>query len=47
MQLIVFSAGKGSRLPEKFRDNPKCLVEFNSKPLLFYNLNFLTILKTK
>ena len=47
MQLIVLSAGKGSRLPEKFRDKPKCLVELNSKPLLFYNLNFLTILKTK
>lgn len=40
MQLIVLSAGKGSRLPNKFRKKPKCLVEINSKPLLTYNLNF-------
>tara|TARA_B100001287_G_C22663228_1_gene521469 strand:+ start:990 stop:1712 length:723 start_codon:yes stop_codon:yes gene_type:complete len=47
MQLIVLSAGKGSRLPEKFRDKPKCLVELNSKPLLLYNLNFFNNFKNK
>ena len=47
MQLIVLSAGKGSRLPEIFRDKPKCLVELNSKPLLFYNLNFFNNFKNK
>ena len=45
MQLIILSAGKGSRLPAKFRDKPKCLVEINSKPLLLYNKFFLEILK--
>lgn len=40
MQLIVLSAGKGSRLPEKFRKKPKCLVELNSRPLLTYNKDF-------
>lgn len=40
MQLIVLSAGKGSRLPKNFRHKPKCLVEIKSKPLLLYNNNF-------
>tara|TARA_B100001057_G_scaffold500860_1_gene618338 strand:- start:3580 stop:4302 length:723 start_codon:yes stop_codon:yes gene_type:complete len=40
MQLIVLSAGRGSRLPKKFRNRPKCLVKLNSKPLLLYNENF-------
>jgi len=40
MQLIVLSAGKGSRLPKKFRKKPKCLVEIKNKPLLLYNSNF-------
>ena len=40
MQLIVLSAGKGSRLPKKFRKKPKCLVEIKDKPLLLYNSNF-------
>ena len=40
MQLIVLSAGRGSRLPKKFRHKPKCLVEIKSKPLLLYNQNF-------
>ena len=40
MQLIVLAAGKGSRLPAKYRKKPKCLVELNSKPLLLHNDNF-------
>ena len=40
MQLIVLSAGRGSRLPKKFRNRPKCLVKLNSKPLLLYNEDF-------
>ena len=47
MQLIVLCAGKGSRLPKKFRDKPKCLVELDTKPLLFYNLNFFNNFKNK
>ena len=47
MQLIVLSAGKGSRLPQKFRDKPKCLVQLNSIPLLLYNKNFFKYFKNK
>ena len=47
MQLIVLSAGKGSRLPSEFRQKPKCLVELNSKPLLSYNKNFFKRFKNK
>ncbi len=47
MQLIVLSAGKGSRLPSKFRYKPKCLVELNSKPLLNYNDSFFNLFKNK
>lgn len=47
MQLIVLSAGKGSRLPKRFREKPKCLVELNSKPLILYNNNFFQNFKKK
>ena len=47
MQLIILSAGKGSRLPSKFRDKPKCLIELNSKPLLLYNKDFFKNFKKK
>lgn len=47
MQLIVLSAGKGSRLPTKFRNKPKCLVELNSKPLISYNNYFFNNFKNK
>jgi choline kinase len=47
MQLIILSAGKGSRLPAKFRDKPKCLIELNSKPLLLYNKTFFKNFKKK
>jgi len=47
MQLIILSAGKGSRLPSIFRNKPKCLVELNSKPLLLYNKNFFENFKKK
>ena len=47
MQLIVLSAGKGSRLPTKFRSKPKCLVELNSKPLISYNNYFFNNFKNK
>ena len=47
MQLIVLSAGRGSRLPSKFRNKPKCMVELNSKPLLTYNTSFFNLFKNK
>ena len=47
MQLIVLSAGRGSRLPKKFRNRPKCLVKLNSKQLLLYNENFFKHFENK
>ena len=47
MQLIVLSAGKGSRLPAKFRKKPKCLVELCGKPLLQHNTSFFKKFKNK
>ncbi|MDC0940007.1 NTP transferase domain-containing protein [Candidatus Pelagibacter sp.] len=47
MQLIVLSAGKGSRLPARFRTKPKCLVELSNKPLLLYNNDFFKKFKKK
>ena len=47
MQLIVLSAGKGSRLPKKFRKKPKCLVEIKNKPLLLYNSSFFSKFENK
>jgi choline kinase len=40
MQLIILAAGKGSRLPEKYRYRPKCLVKINNREIINYNLNF-------
>lgn len=47
MQLILLSAGRGSRLPSKFRNKPKCLAELNSKPLMLHNENFFNKFKKK
>ena len=47
MQLIVLSAGRGSRLPKKFRNKPKCLVQINKKPLFFYNQFFFEKFQNK
>tara|TARA_B100001057_G_scaffold501091_1_gene620439 strand:- start:16533 stop:17255 length:723 start_codon:yes stop_codon:yes gene_type:complete len=47
MQLIVLSAGRGSRLPAKFRNKPKCLVDLNYKPLILHNLDFFNNFKEK
>ena len=33
MILLILAAGKGSRLPKKHRDKPKCLVKIKSKKL--------------
>ncbi len=40
MQLILLSAGRGSRLPSKFRNKPKCLTKVNKKTILEHNLEF-------
>jgi choline kinase len=40
MQLILLAAGKGSRLPKKYRGKPKCQIKISGKTLLEHNINF-------
>ena len=47
MQLIILSAGRGSRLAKKYRNKPKCLVAINNKSILENNLNFYKKFKDK
>jgi choline kinase len=47
MQLIVLSAGRGSRLPKKFRNKPKYLVKVKSKLLISCNYKFFENFKKK
>ena len=47
MELIILAAGRGSRLPKKFRKLPKCLVKINSKELIYYNENFIKKFKKR
>lgn len=47
MQLILLAAGRGSRLPKNFRNQPKCLVKLNNKTILEHNKNFFDKFKKK
>ncbi len=47
MQLIILAAGRGSRLPKKFRNKPKCLAEVNKQPIINYNINFYKKFKSR
>lgn len=47
MQLILLAAGRGSRLPKKYRDSPKGCVNINKKTLFNYNVNFYSKFKKK
>ena len=47
MQLIVLAAGKGSRLPKKFRNKPKCMTEINGKSILEHNKSFFLKFKKR
>ena len=47
MQLIILAAGRGFRLPEKFRNKPKCLAIINEKTILEHNLNFFLKFKKR
>ena len=40
MQLILLAAGKGSRLPKKYKIHPKCQIKISGKTLLEHNINF-------
>jgi len=47
MQLILLSAGRGSRLSKGLRSKPKSLVKINKKPILEHNLKFFNLFKKK
>jgi hypothetical protein len=47
MELILLAAGRGSRVPKKFRNHPKCLVKIKRKTILDYNSNFFKYFKKK
>ena len=47
MHLIILAAGKGSRLPLKFRETPKCFVKINGKTILEHNQKFFKKFKKK
>ena len=47
MELILLAAGKGARIPKKFRNQPKCLIKIKNKTILDYNFNFFQYFKVK
>ena len=47
MILIYLCAGRGSRLPSKFRGKPKCLVKIKNKTLLERNESFFKFFRKK
>ena len=47
MHLIILAAGRGSRLPKKFRSKPKCLSVINSQTILNHNISFFKKFKKK
>lgn len=47
MILIILAAGKGTRLPIKFKSKPKCMVEIKKKTLLEHNSLFFKNFKKK
>lgn len=47
MHLIILAAGKGTRLPIKFRNNPKCLAKIKNKTILDHNIEFYKKFKEK
>lgn len=47
MILILLAAGRGSRLPPKCRNKPKCMVKINNQSILEHNLNFFNKFEKK
>jgi NDP-sugar pyrophosphorylase family protein len=45
MQLILLSAGRGSRLSKELRSKPKSLVKVNNIPIIEHNLKFFNMFK--
>ena len=44
---IILAAGKGNRLYPLTKDKPKCLVKYNNKSILSYQVNLLKKVKIK
>ena len=47
MKILILAAGKGSRLKELTRDNPKCLVKLNGKSIIQYQLDIFNNFKVE
>lgn len=47
MQLVLLAAGRGSRLPKKYRNGPKCLTKIGLSTVLDYNNEFFKNFKKK
>ena len=47
MQLIYLAAGRGSRLPKKFRNFPKCLAKIKGISVFDYQTDFFKQFKIK
>jgi len=47
MQLILLSAGRGSRLSKELRSKPKSLAKVNDKSIIEYNVKFFNKFKKK
>tara|TARA_B110000858_G_C17768977_1_gene458561 strand:+ start:623 stop:1303 length:681 start_codon:yes stop_codon:yes gene_type:complete len=41
MQIFILNGGLGKRVKKISLNKPKCLIEFNNKPFLYYQLNLL------
>ena len=40
-EVLVLLGGKGTRVNKFTKNKPKCLIEFNKKPFLYYQLKYL------
>ena len=47
MYLVYLAAGRGSRLPKKYRQTPKCLTQIKKKTIFERNVEFFKNFKTK
>jgi len=40
-EIIILSGGKGTRIKKFTKKIPKCLIDINGKPFLYYQLRYL------
>lgn len=46
-EAIILAGGKGSRIEKLTKYKPKCLIDINGKPFLYYQLKYLKKNKIK